>query len=238
MRRLCFLLLTLLALGCGRTDARADAAAYQIAVIPKSVGFDFWSSVRTGAEAAAVSLGTVEVFWKAATSETDITGQIDIVESFINQQVVAIVIAASNAQRGFQQGLARHVGLRLIATPYSQSDYQKAMSVMEDLLTAYPDLSAVFAANEPSVLGAAQAIKQAVTSGQIVLVGFDGSERQLQGVREGAIAGLIVQNPYQMGYPGVVNAVRALEGAAVPERIDSGITVVTDENVETFMAGR
>src|SRR5690606_25086303 len=114
-------------------------------------------------------------------------------------------------------------------------DYEQAMSVTEDILTAHPDLDAIFAANEPSVLGAAQALRARGANGQVVLVGFDASPQQLEGLRDGSIHALIVQDPYRMGYEGVKQAYAALSGEAVPERIDSGSRVVTRDNLDDYV---
>ena len=313
MRNIILLLsLALLATACqsgGQAEGNADA--YRIAVIPKSVGFDFWATVEAGADSAAAELGAVEVIWKGMNDETDIAGQIALVESFITQQVDAIVIAAADSrglvpvlrraqqagiavvtidsntdpqvsssfiatdnlaaaadaadllaealggqgkvalipyipgastsndrEQGFKEGLANYPGLELVATQYSNSDYGRAMSVAEDILTAHPDLDGIFAANEPTVLGVAQAVKTRGLTGQVTLVGFDASSREIEGVRDGSILGLIVQNPFRMGYEGVMQAVKVLEGEAVEERIDSGSTIVTQENLEAFLAGR
>ncbi len=300
---LCLFLLVASA-GC-RSGSDESDARFTIAVIPKSVGFDFWNSVKAGAEEAAAELGDVEVVWKGMHDETDIAGQVGLVESFINQRVDAIVIAAadsrglvpvlrraveagvtvitidsntdpqvsasfiatnneeaaataadliaealhgqgtvalipyiagastSNArEQGFRNRLAAYPGLELVATQYSDSDYGKAMTVTEDILTAHPNLDAIFAANEPSVLGAAQAIRSRSMEGSVVLVGFDASPRQIEGIRDGSIYGLIVQDPRRMGYEGVKQAYAVLNGEEVPERIDSGSRVVTKENVD------
>ena len=286
-------------------------AKYEIAVIPKSVSFDFWNTVHVGAQAAAAELDSVRISWKGTSDETDIAGQVQIVESFINQGVDAIVIAAADArglvpvlrrakesgvvvitidsntdpqisesfiatdnvdaarkaaelvaeslngegevavipyiagastsndrERGFKEGIQGYEGITVVATQYSQSDHSRAMAVTEDLLTAYPDLDAIFGANEPSVIGAAQAVKSRGLTDRITLVGFDASPQEIEGVRSGVIKGLIVQDPFRMGYEGVVQAVAVLNGEAVSERIDSGSIVVTRENLDEFLERR
>lgn len=298
--------LMLFAGACG--SGPGGEAKYQIAVIPKSVSFDFWNTVQAGAQAAAAELDSVNVIWKGTSSETDIAGQVRIVESFITQGVDAIVIAAADSrglvpvlrqakqndivvvtidsntepqisasfiatdnvaaaekaadliaeelggegqvalipyiagastsnqrERGFKQGLQEHEGLVLVATQYSGSDYAQAMSVTENILTAHPGLDAIFAANEPSVLGAAQAIKSRGLTDEITLVGFDAAPREIEGVRSGAIEGLIVQDPFRMGYEGVMTAYQVLQGQSVPERVNSGSTVVTQQNLDAFL---
>lgn len=290
-------------------DAPSADGELTIAVVPKSVSFDFWSKVRAGAEAAAEELGNVTVIWNGPNAETDIAGQVAIVEGFINQSVDALVIAPSDAQglvrvlrqaeeagipvvtidsntdpqvsrafvatnnreaaakaadlisdalggtgkvalipyiagastsiereEGFRERLADYPGLELVAVQYSNSDIGQAMSVTEDILTAHPDLDAVFAANEPSVLGAAQALKSRDLAGEVVLVGFDASPREIDGVRDGSIHALIVQSPFTMGYEGVMQAMRAIRGEPTDTYTDSGSIVVTTANVDSLAA--
>ena len=311
MRRTVVALAVSLALLLSACGADGPEAEYQIAVVPKSVSFDFWTRVRAGAQTAATELDSTAVIWKGTSDESDVAGQVRILESFINQGVDAIVVAAtdskglvptlqeaekegipvitidsntkpqisesfiatnntkaagkaadliaetiggkgtvalipyvagastSNArEKGFKQRLQQHERLELVTTRYSNSSYSRAMTVTEDILTSYPDLDAVFAANEPSVLGAAQALKSRGKAGEVTLVGFDASPSEIEGVRNGAIQGLIVQDPYQMGYQGVVQAMRVIKGKPVEEHIDSGSQVVTEENLQAFLEER
>lgn len=79
------LLLCLLA-GCNREKKRV------IAVVPKGRAHLFWQSVNAGAVAAARETGA-EIVWNGPASETDIPGQLQIVETMINRRVDAIVLA-------------------------------------------------------------------------------------------------------------------------------------------------
>jgi len=78
---------------CNRSAAHRSRKV--IAVIPKGVSHSFWLSVKAGADAAGRDLN-VEINWKGAGSETDIPGQINIVEDAINRQVDGIVLAPSH----------------------------------------------------------------------------------------------------------------------------------------------
>ncbi|MCA1849311.1 MAG: substrate-binding domain-containing protein, partial [Actinobacteria bacterium] len=102
----------------------------------------------------------------------------------------------------------------------------------EDILTANPDLNAIFAANEPGVLGAAEAVRQAGKAGEVVIVGWDASPEEIQGVEDGVISALVVQNPFRMGYDGVNAAVRIVREGATVESQDTGATIVTRDNLE------
>ncbi len=135
-------------------------------------------------------------------------------------------------EEGFKEGIAGHDGVELVSTLYCDSDISKAMSAMSDMLTAHPELDGIFAANEAAAIGSAQAIEARGVEGEVKLVAFDASEEQLAALERGTIQALIVQNPHAMGYQGVKAAIDAIEGRPVPARIDTGVAVVTQENLD------
>jgi len=291
--------------GCSRQGEAPQAKpTLTIAVVPKAVAFDFWLSVKAGAEQAAKENG-VKVLWKGPSDERDVAGQVAILEDTINSGVDAIVMAACDSkalvsvvkkarqakipviaidsgvddpsvplvatdnlkgaseaakalagllgdkgkvglipfvagaltstlrERGFKEEVARHPGMKLVSTLYSQSDAARGMAVTEDMLAATPDLGGIFAANEPGAIGAARAIEQRGLAGRVKLVAFDAAESELQALRKGTIQALIVQNPFKMGYEGVRLAVQAAQGKEVPKRVDTGVTVVTKQNLDS-----
>jgi ribose transport system substrate-binding protein len=135
-------------------------------------------------------------------------------------------------ERGFKEGLQQFPDMRLVAVNYSQSDVSTGMNITSDMLTAYPNIAGIFATNEPSAIGAAQALRAAGKAGQVKLVAFDATGEQINALQEGVIHALIVQNPFKMGYEGVKAAVSALRGEPVSPRIDTGVTIVTLENLD------
>lgn len=135
-------------------------------------------------------------------------------------------------EQGFVDGIARYADIDIVATIHSMSDTAKALSAVEDMMTANPNLAGVFAASEPGAIGAVQAIESAGKAGKIMLVSFDASEEQIDALRRGSIQALIVQSPFQMGYLGVKAAIDAIEGRPVDKRIDTGVTVVTMDNFD------
>lgn len=136
-------------------------------------------------------------------------------------------------EQGFKEGLTAHPGLQLVSTQYCQSDVAKAMQITQDMMTANPDLGGIFAANEAAAIGAAQAIRAAGKAGQVKLVAFDAAEEEVAALNEGVVQALIVQSPFNMGYLGVKAAHAAVNGQPVEKRIDTGVTVVTQENLES-----
>ena len=65
------------------------------------------------------------------------------------------------------------------------------------------------------------------------MVGFDAGVLLIEALRSGDIDSLVVQNPYKMGYDGVKAIVDKLQGKNVPKRIDTGVKLITKENIDT-----
>ena len=136
-------------------------------------------------------------------------------------------------ESGFKDEIAKHSKIKIVSTLYSQSDVQKGMSATENMLTANKNLKGIFAANEPGAVGAAQALKGRNMEGKVKLVAFDGADAEITGLKSGIIQALIVQNPFKMGYEGVKAAVAAIKKEQVEKRIDTGVAVITKDNMDT-----
>ena len=68
-------------------------------------------------------------------------------------------------------------------------------------------------------------------AGKVIFVGFDSSEKLIQALENKELRGLVIQNPFKMGYLGVKNAVKYLNGESYEKRIDTGIIIATPENM-------
>lgn len=185
------------------------------------------SGVKSGLPITFVATDNIEGARKAADVLAELIG---------GKGEVGLIPFVSGAatselrERGFKEGLANHEHVKLVSTLYSESEIAKGMAVTEDMLTAHPELDGIFAANEPGAVGAAQALKARDKAGEVKLVAFDASPEEISALQDGVVQALIVQNPYQMGYQGVKAAIDAMEGREVPDRIDTGVTVVTMDN--------
>ena len=136
-------------------------------------------------------------------------------------------------ERGFEETIAKEFpGIKKVAEQYCMSDRAKALAVTENMLTAHPDLDAIFASAEPATVGAAQAFKSREVAGKIKFVGFDSSESIEKDLRDGVIDSLVVQDPFNIGYQAVKSVVAAMNGETPRKRIDSPATVVTRDNVD------
>ncbi len=126
-------------------------------------------------------------------------------------------------------------GCEILTTQYTDGVGDKAVSVMEGVLSANPALDAVVCCADDVALGASRAIASAGREG-IIVCGFDGISSGVQAVIDGRISCTVAQDPYNMGYQAVVSLVDALEGETLPEFIDTGCNVITPENAEEYLA--
>lgn len=141
--------------------------------------------------------------------------------------------AASTMARedGFEKRIAsNYPHLRIVAKQYGWADFAKSLAVSENILTAYPNLDAMFASNESSTVGAAQALK--ARKSNVKLVGFDFSDQLIDDLRSGVIDSLVVQDPFRMGYESVKAAVAALNGRNQPKIQDMQPRLITRDNLQ------
>ncbi len=143
--------------------------------------------------------------------------------------------SASTTQReaGFLDTVKREFpGLRLLVQDqYAGATTETAYQLAENLLSRFPDVEGIFAPNESSTFGVLRALQEARLAGKVRFVGFDSSPKLVQGLRDGHILGLVLQNPMKMGYLGVKTMVAHLRGESVPKVIDTGVTMVTADNM-------
>ncbi len=136
---------------------------------------------------------------------------------------------------GFRAGLAGQPGIQIVAEQPANSERALAMTVMENMLTSRKDLDGVFATSDQMALGALEAIHARTGAKAPLIVAFDAGKEVLGQIQNGKIAAAVAQLPYQMGYQSVKTAARALAGESVPERVDTGVKMVTRENVAEYV---
>lgn len=120
----------------------------------------------------------------------------------------------------------------LVQDQYAGSTTETAYQLAENLLIRFPNVQGIFCPNESSTFGTLRALQEAGRAGRIVFIGFDSSPKLVQGLRDGHIQGLILQDPVKMGYLGVRQMVSYLRGQPVEKRIDTGVYMVSKENMD------
>ena len=131
---------------------------------------------------------------------------------------------------GFKEGLGD--GFDIVASLPTDCDQTKGLNAAQDILTANPDVTAIYGACGPPILGALEAIADAGKS--IIVVGFDAGPDELAAIMAGTELGSVAQFPDRMGSMGAQAALDAINGVAVEPVIDTGTEMVTADNVADF----
>lgn len=277
-----------------------------IAVIPKSLLYDYWQYVRIGTQQAALDYGYT-IDFQGTASDTDLEGQIKLVEDFIQRGVDAIVIspvdpdgmvpvlqsaqeeynipvvimdgklnadfpystvstddheggmfaggkmidllgeeggkiAVISAVAGAVQEGGRAQGFidkieengnpnyEILGPFYGDGDRSKTFSIMQDVLTANPDLKGVYSCNEGSSAGALLGVQQ--NGGDLTFIVFDPNTDMHQAIRDGVITAGIAQNPFLIGYTATENVIKVLNGEEVEKKIAVPVTYITADNID------
>jgi ribose transport system substrate-binding protein len=140
--------------------------------------------------------------------------------------------------KGFKEQLAAKYGaLQIVDDKVADGGATIGANVMAELIDAHPELRGVCASNLLMAQGAAQALADNNTANKtgdlINLIGFDWNDELLKFLQDGAIAALIVQDPFRMGYEGIKTALAASKGERVPATIDTGATLITKANLKS-----
>ena len=145
--------------------------------------------------------------------------------------------ALDQRAKGFREQIAAKYGaLDIVVEKVADGDATTGRDVMVDIIASYPELRGVFVSNPIMAKGAAEALVQHKTNktgDKINLVGFDSDEQLVKLLQDGTIAGLVVQDPFRMGYEGVKIALAASKGEQVPASVDTGATAITKANMNS-----
>lgn len=125
-------------------------------------------------------------------------------------------------------------GIQLISTDqYAGATRDTAKRASENLLNRFgDDVQGIFCPNESTTAGMLSALQDIGKAGKVIFVGFDTSQMFVDAMRAKQLHGIVVQNPFNMGYLGVRTMVESLQGKTVEKRIDTGVTVITPENLD------
>jgi ribose transport system substrate-binding protein len=109
-----------------------------------------------------------------------------------------------------------------------------ALTAAENLITANPDMTAIYATGEPALLGAVAAVESQGKQDSVKIFGWDLTAQAIRGIDQGYVAAVIQQDPAGMG-AAAVNALNTItEGGSVDTSISVPITIVTQANVDDF----
>lgn len=164
---------------------------------------------------------------------------LDRVEGELVVGIVNYDISSANGQereRGAVALLDESGRAEVVAVINTLAEAGQARDDTADMLAEHPEINVLLAFNEPTSVGAAEAVSELGLSESVFLVGFDSNVATVDGLQEGSVDALVVQNPYAMGYLGVESAYKLLsgQGDSLESTVDTSTQVVDRENIFTM----
>ncbi|MCB9944466.1 MAG: substrate-binding domain-containing protein [Geminicoccaceae bacterium] len=157
----------------------------------------------------------------------DATGAVLVIEGLSGN------ITGQKRARGFTDKLKTAApGLEVVASLPGDWDRGKAANITTDVLTRFPDLKAIFAANDGMALGAVEAAYAAGKGDDIVIIGVDGNVDAVESIKEGRLNASVAQLPYLIGKEAVENVTKLLQGGSVETTIYVPTLVLTRQVLE------
>jgi len=137
-------------------------------------------------------------------------------------------------QEGFRKAAAE-VGVDIIAFEDFQADFAMGVNKTEAMLETYPELDAIFGVSAYGAPTAATVLKEQGKEGDIIIGGFDDLPETITGINDGSVQFCLVQKAYKMGWLSVEKLIDLMDGKDVPDVIDTGLIIVTKDNVDSYM---
>lgn len=282
-----------------------------IPVIVKDLNSPYWQAVLAGARKAGAELG-VNVVGLGAQSESDVNGQIGVLEKTVATGPAAIVIAPAQfaalgkpideaakktkvigidsaadtkamtsllaidslkacgiaadtlvtaiqktyadaegdvviitsgvpsfdqRAKGFKDAVAAKYGaINVAAEKAADGKPAAAIGIMKEFIASMEDLRGVFVSDPVMTQAVGQAVAEKTTKDKIHVVGFGSDEKLVKFLQDNVITGLIVEDPFRMGYDGVKTAFAAAQGEKVPAKIEMEATLITKANLSSARA--
>ena len=180
------------------------------------IGTDNYAAGRMAAQAALervegeLTVGIVNYDISSANGQEREHGAVDLLQESGRAEVAAVINTLAEAGQ--------------------------AKEDTEAMLAEHPEINVLLAFNEPTSVGAAEAVSALGLSESVFLVGFDSNVVTVDGLQEGSVDALVVQNPYAMGYLGVESAYKLLagQGYSLEKTVDTSTQVVDRENIFTM----
>lgn len=137
-------------------------------------------------------------------------------------------------QDGFVETISGAEGVVDAGVVDGQNVQDLALTAAENMITANPDLTALYATGEPALLGAVAAVESQGKQSDVKIFGWDLTAQAIHGIDEGYVAAVIQQDPAGMGAAAFDALATLNAGGTVEYSIAVPITIVTSENVDDF----
>jgi ribose transport system substrate-binding protein len=199
----------------------------QTAKIPV-VGFD--SGVDSSIPVTTAATDNIAAAGAAADKMASMIGDEGEIGVIVHDQTSRTGI---DRRDGFvNQMKSKHAKVNIVDIQYGGGDQLKSTDLAKAMMQAHPNLKGFFGANEGSIIGVLNAVKELNKAGKLVVIGYDSGKQQTDAIRAGTEAGAITQDPIGIGYKCVDSAVKAIKGESLPKNIDTGYYWYDKTNID------
>ena len=193
------------------------------------VGFD--SGVDSDIPVATAATDNLKAAGAAADKMAELIGGEGEVAVIVHDQTSRTGI---DRRDGFvNQMKAKYPKINIVDIQYGGGDQLKSTDLAKAIIQAHPNLKGFFGANEGSIIGVLNGVKETGKEGKIVVIGYDAGKQQKDAIRSGVEAGAITQDPVGIGYKCVEAAVKAIKGEKVEKNIDTGFKWYDKTNIDS-----
>ncbi len=165
---------------------------------------------------------------------------VKFVESEMGGTATLGIVGALNSsiqnirQDGFEAKIEGADGITVAGVVDGQNVQDIALAAAENLITANPNLNAIYATGEPALLGAIAAVESQGRQNDIHVFGWDLTAQAIRGIDQGYVEAVIQQDPAEMGATAVRILGELASGGTTESIVSVPVTIVTSENVDDF----
>lgn len=136
---------------------------------------------------------------------------------------------------GFHEAVGKVAGIKIIEGPYNDYIRAKAVSSMQDLLQAHPDVNLVYAHNDDMALGAVQVLTQMGKLDEVQVVGVDGLMEAVKKIADGSFQATVINDPISLGSLAIQTAIKAGNGEEVDKIMNAETGLIDESNVTNYV---
>ncbi|NTU84312.1 MAG: ABC transporter substrate-binding protein [Chloroflexales bacterium] len=193
------------------------------------IGFD--SGVESDIPVTTAATDNIAAAGMAADKMAELIGGEGEVAVIVHDQTSRTGI---DRRDGFvNQIKAKYPKITIVDVQYGGGDHLKSTDLAKAIIQAHPNLKGFFGANEGSIIGVLNAVKELGMEGKLTVIGYDSGKQQIDSINSGAEAGAITQDPIGIGYKCVEAAVKAINGETLPKTIDTGFHWYDKSNIDS-----
>ena len=174
----------------------------------------------------------IEIGYKAADYIADKIGKkgkVAIIEG------VAGTFTSIQRVNGFREKMgAKYPNIKIVASVPADYETEKGLNVATDILTANPDIDAIYCCNDNMALGAVEALRSRGLLGKVVVLGVDGTGDAYSSITAGELTATVDQFPAVNGAAAVEVGLRLLAGQKLPKVVSTPIEVIDAQNASKY----